>query len=369
MPITGQRVARALQGFGEGFAGRGQTFLQNLDDNRKQALLDDAFTVQKQLTAGDVSGARGTLLDRLQAIEQLGGNPADTDSLLLKITRGDTAGALADVTTVVDFGVKSGRLKPPSGFTLSPGQSRFEGGKEVASLPANATTTPADQQSFEALIKGFSSEDKITARRIKAGLDPRAVGSAAITITDQQIAEVVARTNQTLAKGTESGKLIAQLKLKPKVQAAVTTAVAGATALADQAILEGTNQASFDVYDVGMRALVSGMDNALTGPFVGLLPAVTANAQISDAALAAMLPVMKQLFRSSGEGIFTDRDQELLEGMLPNRKMLPEARASAMFNVDAIVRAKLGVGRPEQAQPGTGAGDVLQFDEQGNLVQ
>ena len=58
---------------------------------------------------------------------------------------------------------------------------------------------------------------------------------------------------------------------------------------------------------------------------------------------AAMAPVLKQLFRVSGEGVFTDRDQALLLDMVPKRTDLPAAREAKIANIDAIVRAKLGM--------------------------
>ena len=329
MPITRQKVGLGLSAFSEGIAGRGQQFLKGLSDERSQAVLDDAFTVQQQLGVGDVSGARATLLDRLQAIGQLGGDPTDTDSLLLDIERGDTDKALQRVTTVVDFGIAEGRLKAP-------------------------VVAPAATQAFEELTKGLSDEDKISATRIKLGLDPRAVGSADQTISAEGIAAAIAATQATLARGKETGVLTARRELLPGIESAVTTAVEGAKAVAEQAILDKSNQTTFNVYEIGMRGLVSGLDDTLTGPFVGLLPAVTANQQISDGAVAAMAPVLKQMFRAAGEGIFTDKDQELLLAMIPTRKSLPEARAAQLSNIDAIVRAKLGVGGPAT---GAAAGD------------
>ena len=140
MPITRQKIGRALSGFGAGVAGRGPQFLERLDEERSQAVLEDAFSVQQHLQRGDVGSARTTLINRLQAIEQLGGNPKDTDALLLKLERGDIEGVQNDVNTVVDFGVRTKRLTAPTaggqGFTLSPGQTRFgPGGGEIASLP------------------------------------------------------------------------------------------------------------------------------------------------------------------------------------------------------------------------------------------
>jgi hypothetical protein len=57
-----------------------------------------------------------------------------------------------------------------------------------------------------------------------------------------------------------------------------------------------------------------------------------------------MAPVLKQLFRAAGEGVFTDKDQELLIQMIPTRETNPEARKAMLDNIDAIVRAKLGKG-------------------------
>jgi hypothetical protein len=56
-----------------------------------------------------------------------------------------------------------------------------------------------------------------------------------------------------------------------------------------------------------------------------------------------MAPVLKQLFRVAGEGVFTDRDQALLLQMIPTRTTRPEARAAQIENIDKIVKAKLGM--------------------------
>ena len=326
---TRMKIADALQGFGAGVAGDLQPLIASrenqrrlLDEERSQAVLEDAFTIQRQLQAGDVPGAQNTALARFDAIRQLNGDPSHTLALLNKLDAGDIEGALNDVTSVVDFGIATKRLRDPSDLV------------------------PADTQAFEGLIAGFTDEEKQKARRVKAGLAPRAVGSAGQTITVEGIAGAVAGTLQTLAEGKETGTLTAQRKLKPGVQAAVTTAVKGAEALADQALLDRTNAGTFDVYETGMRGLVTGMDNTLTGPFIAMLPAVTANAQIADGAVAAMAPVLKQMFRAAGEGIFTDKDQELLLEMVPSRSDFPEARQAKLVNIDAIVRAKLGIQLP-----------------------
>jgi hypothetical protein len=95
------------------------------------------------------------------------------------------------------------------------------------------------------------------------------------------------------------------------------------------------------MYDTAMNGLTESLGETTTGPVAGWLPAITSNQQVADGAVAAMAPVLKQLFRSSGEGAFTDKDQELLIEMIPTRKDNPEARVAKIKNIDAIVRAKL----------------------------
>lgn len=346
-----RQIGQALSGLGAGVGGEGIAFQGQLDERRRmldeersQAVLEDAFKIQRLLTPGpdqNVPGAQDVLLQRFDAIRQLGGDPSDSLAVLNKLDAGDITGALQDVTTVVDFGIRTERLTDPRDLI------------------------PANQRSFESLIAGFSDTDKVSARRIKAGIDPRAIGSAEQTITDKAIADLVAVTRATLTEGAESGKLTAQLKLKPQVESAVTSAVENAKDLADQAVLDKTNASTFAIYDVGMRGLMSGLDNTLTGPFVGMLPALTTNSQIANGAIAAILPILKTLFRAAGEGIFTDKDQELLTAMIPTRRTKPAARIVLLENVDAIIREKLG--QPLAGDAGQG-GDTLNFDAQGNII-
>jgi hypothetical protein len=104
-------------------------------------------------------------------------------------------------------------------------------------------------------------------------------------------------------------------------------------------------------YEAAKTGLLSGLENTNTGPLIGRAPAFTTDQQVAEGAVSAMAPVLKQLFRASGEGTFTDRDQELLLKMVPTRIDTPEARKIKMANIDNIVRAKLGAAAP----PGAGA--------------
>ena len=93
-------IARAMQGFSEGVAGRGQQYLQQLDQNRKAAMAEDALRVEQLLESGDVSSTINLLSNRAENINRLGGDPSDTMGLMNKIQSGDIQGALSDAKAV-----------------------------------------------------------------------------------------------------------------------------------------------------------------------------------------------------------------------------------------------------------------------------
>jgi len=136
---------------------------------------------------------------------------------------------------------------------------------------------------------------------------------------------------------------------------------AAATAGVDFEKERVSREGTLGVWRVAREGLLTGLGGTTTGPFSGRMPAVTARQQIAEGAVAAIAPVLKQLFRSAGEGVFTDRDQQLLIDMIPSRTDLPEARIAKMQMIDAIVEAKLkaptmaGPGAPPStAKPGNG---------------
>lgn len=106
---------------------------------------------------------------------------------------------------------------------------------------------------------------------------------------------------------------------------------------------QGALETTLSLYETARDGLISGLEGSTTGPIIGRLPAVTASQQIAEGSVAAMAPVLKQLFRVAGEGVFTDRDQALLLNMIPKRTDRPEARKAMIENIDSIVKAKLGM--------------------------
>lgn len=181
----------------------------------------------------------------------------------------------------------------------------------------------------------------------------------------------VSRTPEEQAAATEQAKVDVQLTNSDAISTAEAEAArrkklaeGSATQEIDQTATTRSNGNAAKVYDQGMSGVYQGMQGTETGPFSGRLPALTTNQQIAQGAVAAMAPVLKQMFRVAGEGTFTDKDQDLLMEMVPTRTDTPEAREAKMANVDNIVRAKLNMGPPKVARnPQTGELLYLRFGQ------
>jgi hypothetical protein len=201
----------------------------------------------------------------------------------------------------------------------------------------SAIADVAAVKEMEYLTAGLPEEDKARAMRIKLGLDPRASTSA-----EEAAAKEFAK---------QMAKLQARLKLEPGVAAAIAAAQNQAKAEADLVKEEKSNDAAWNVYNNSMQNLSQAMAETETGPVIGFIPAVTSNQQIAQGAQAVMAPILKQMFRSAGEGTFTDNDQKLLMQMVPTRKDTPEARIAKIKMIDDVVRAKLKMEGQTTGQP------------------
>jgi len=115
-----------------------------------------------------------------------------------------------------------------------------------------------------------------------------------------------------------------------------------------------------------MGNLTKALDETVTGPFIGLTPAMTSNAQIADGAVAMMLPLMKDVFRGAGEGTFTEGDQKILTDLIPTRSDTAAARASKISMIDSMIRAKLKESPAQEPQAQQGG---LTEAEQAELQQ
>ena len=102
-----------------------QQNLLKLDDQRKGALFQDAQAINTFLKGGDTNSAMGVISNRVNMLEQLGGDPSDTMEIASLIGSGNIEGArnLLDLTEQV--GVQQGFLKDPLGSGTSVQSSKI----------------------------------------------------------------------------------------------------------------------------------------------------------------------------------------------------------------------------------------------------
>lgn len=286
------------------------------------------------------------LQSQIQKIQSIGGNPQESIKALELAQAGDFETVRKGAKNLIDVGVRQGDIKAPIGEQQS-----------------------AEGRSFEDLISNFSAEDKTKARRVKAGLDPRMVGSATQTIANLGTAPAVADVEAVISGAKEVGKLKGQKKLKPEVEAAVVSAVGQAKAEVTRLGEERSNSKTLGVYETAMGNLTKALDETVTGPFIGLTPAMTSNAQIADGAVAMMLPLMKDVFRGAGEGTFTEGDQKILTDLIPTRSDTAAARASKISMIDSMIRAKLKESPAQEPQAQQAQQGGLTEAEQAELQQ
>ena len=152
--------------------------------------------------------------------------------------------------------------------------------------------------------------------------------------------------------GAEAGaRADVEAATAPKIAADTTAAQEEAKADVERKIAQRGNATAFDAYQQAMNNIRGSFAKTDTGPIAGRMPAVTAGQQTAEGAISAAAPVLKQLFRSAGEGVFTDRDQQLLIDMLPKRTDHPEVVESKLGMIDSVVAAKLNMSGAPAAQP------------------
>lgn len=289
-----------------------QQFQSQQQQNDLKAAVTLAGPIRASLSGGDLGTAR-SLISRLPM-------EAQTEALQM-LDRGDTQG-------LINLATQLESLAPRLGLTTGLASAKtqiFDNGTVIQALPDGSTVVQDPSGRF---VTGQERTDVLQKAR------------------QEQVA-FAGQKAAASARGTAG----VEIETKPKIEAAVTAAKEAAKASVEQAGAERDNQTAWNVYQSGIESLSSALGGTETGPFVGLVPAITANQQIAEGAVSVMAPVLKQMFRSSGEGTFTDKDQELLLRMIPTRSDLPEARQAKLAGIDAIVRAKLNIGQTQATQP------------------
>lgn len=204
----------------------------------------------------------------------------------------------------------------------------------------------AKQREFGGFTEGLSEEDKLSARRIELGLDPRAIGSAAQTITTEGTAEQVAGTEEVLAGGKETGKLKARLKFKPQIAKAVSLARSEAAARGEtltnvkrmKAALPGLNIAVSQLRELAPIATSTfggrAFDFAVKETGFGSTTGANARAKFIGIVANQVLPLLRQTFGAA----FTAQEGESLKAAMADPDASPTQK---MVQLDAFIAQKV----------------------------
>jgi hypothetical protein len=225
----------------------------------------------------------------------------------------------------------------------------------------------SEQRSFDSLIGSMSPEDQVKARRIKAGLDPRAGSSSAERIAlNQKLADLVAKTQSKIAGAktgaSEEAKLKQQLNFKPQIAKAVADAKSEAAerneVLTDlsraQAAMPGLLNAVEQLRDLSKMATstLGGriFDTAVKETGFGSTKGATAKAKFIAIINNQVLPLLKPTFGAA----FTVQEGESLKATMGDPNASPEEK---MAQLDAFIDQKIRDIETKQLQLGQGEPD------------
>lgn len=328
-------------------AGIGRAFFEGQDAQRQSALADLALEQQRQqMLSQNKEQSVSEEFRRLQFMNNAG-------RALLGVPAQQRAAAFQRLIPAANsVGIDAAQFTPDQ-LTDENLNQLVSSTTAFLQNPQQLTSALQERQALLGALDGavdqatgkLKPREQLTPSQLSAaidlGLESRAVGSAAQTIAQTGNVENVAQVEERLAGAKETGKQQSKLLLEPQIEQAVTSAREEAKQIADEAAEKKSNETAFSVYTASINNLTSAFGNASTGPGMALLPAITADRRILDGAIAVMGPTLKQLFRSAGEGTFTDKDQEQLNAMLPSANDTEEVAMAKLNFIDSTVRAKL----------------------------
>lgn len=111
------------------------------------------------------------------------------------------------------FGIDTAGIKQ-TGFSDAAIQQAINTTQGFLKDPDKRAQLTSKQREFESQTEGFSDADKLSARRISVGLDPRAVGSAIQTITESGTAEDIGESEAIIGERKKFGELTAASRSK-----------------------------------------------------------------------------------------------------------------------------------------------------------
>lgn len=239
----------------------------------------------------------------------------------------------------------------------------------------------ASEKEFNKLIAGMSPEDQKKARRVKVGLDARAVGSAAQTIADTGATEDVAGSQEIIEAGKSKGKATGTAEgesesanLIADTKAGIETAVTLAKADAES---RGETLSELQAANASMPSLIAVVDElkqlapmvtstmagnvfdfAVKESGFGSTEGSTAKAKFTSVINNQILPLLKQTFGAA----FTVDEKNELKATMGNVDATAEEK---IVQLNAFIEGKIRSIQDKERQLGqsvTPAADITTQD-------
>jgi hypothetical protein len=228
---------------------------------------------------------------------------------------------------------------------------------QIEQAVAKRAQAGSDQAGFESLISEFSPEDQEAARRIKAGLDPRAVGSSQVTIAESGKTGDVASSVAEIEAAKEAAKIKAKAEARSKaapliaqteasIQAAIQQEKADAKSKGETVSQLRASKAALPSLKkvVGnLKALAPIATSTYSGKAFDILAKETGFGATKGAEARAkfiaiidnqVLPLLKQTFGAA----FTQSEGEALKRTMGDPDASPEAKIAQL---DAFIDNKI----------------------------
>lgn len=201
MALDRMKIARALQGLGAGIQGRGPQYLAGLaaedeaqqlkqkeiSAERRRAMALDVRNVLGHLEAGNANRALTLLNNReTELLKMEGADPSTTQFTRALIEEGKVEEAKQFLSALDREFVNEGVLAAPAQpeeYTLGPGDKRFRGSEEIASVPSEEELKPP-VETPASLLAGLDEE---VAKRADAAFVAAGGGAAGIAALNKQV--------------------------------------------------------------------------------------------------------------------------------------------------------------------------------------
>lgn len=160
-----QALGGSLQGMGAWFAGQGPQYqiaendrletLEKLDEKRQKAMMMDMRGMRMMLEQQDFGGAQSLAQSRLEAINQLGGDPSHTAEVLRLMQEGNYEEAYSRLKRAEDIAVGGGILDPIAGPEV-----KIQGGQAFRTDPITGKVTAEAIEGFDPALAGTAGSGR-----------------------------------------------------------------------------------------------------------------------------------------------------------------------------------------------------------------